>query len=218
MLLSRIVLLGAAATLVALGAGCRGTTSPVPPVHLNWNMDFQQRYEMQEKNPFFADGRAMRQPVEGTVAREAVLQGDDPWLAADDHLYRGRGPDGRLVDALPKQIPLTPALLERGQARYTIYCAPCHSPAGTGDGVIAGRGLKVQPPSYLSANLRAMPLGYFFDVISHGVRTMQPYGSQVPVEDRWAIAAWVRTLQVSGNVPRSEVPADVLQKNAGGTK
>lgn len=232
MLLSRTTLLGALAALAgpttvaalatcaALAAGCRGTTSPVPPVHLNWNMDFQQRYEMQEANPFFADKRAMRPPVPGTVARTATLLGDDQYLAEDSHLYRGRapGPDGRLVDALPKELPLTQALLDRGHARYLIYCAPCHAPAGTGDGVVAGRGLTVPPPTYHSDNLRAMPLGHFFDVISHGIRTMKPYAAQIPVEDRWAIAAWVRTLQVSGNIPRAEVPADILQKNAGGAK
>ncbi|MEZ4266040.1 MAG: cytochrome c [Myxococcota bacterium] len=218
MLLSRTALLGALVALAAPAAGCRGTTSSAPPVHLNPNMDFQQRYEMQEANPFFADKRAMRPPVAGTVARTVALLGDDQYLAEDDHLYRGRGPDGRLADALPKELPLTQALLDRGHARYEIYCTPCHASAGTGDGVVAGRGLSVPPPTYHSDNLRAMPLGYFYDVISHGVRTMKPYAAQIPVEDRWAIAAWVRTLQVSGNVPRAEVPADVLQKNAGGAK
>lgn len=178
----------------ALAAGCQGNPFPDPPVHIIQNMDFQQRYEPQERNDFFADGRAMRRPVEGTVARGEVH------LKDNDHLYRGRGPDGRLVDALPSNIVDSAELLERGQERYNIYCSPCHDQAGTGHGIATtrGGGFQVQPASLHQDRLRAMPLGYFYDVVTNGKGTMLPYAAQIPTEDRWAITAWVRTLQAHG--------------------
>ena len=184
-------LFAGALSLISLSA-CNGSTSELPPVHLNPNMDYQQRVDAQEHSEIFADGRGMRAPVEGTVARGK--------LKDNDHLYRGRGTDGRLVDALPKGIKLDEALLQRGQERYDIYCAPCHDESGAGKGMVTkrGGGLSVPPPSYHQDKLRAMPLGYFYDVIANGKGTMFSYAAQIPVEDRWAIAAWVRTLQVHG--------------------
>ncbi|MEZ4451168.1 MAG: cytochrome c [Nannocystaceae bacterium] len=219
---TRAILLSTLA--VALLAGCQGNRSDQPPVHLIDNMDFQKRYDAQEVNDFYTDldcpidekaaekeaaegaehgeghhaqtcwGRAMREAPAGTVAVG--------FLKDDDHLYRGRGPDGRLADALPQQIVMDEALLHRGEERYNIYCQPCHDYVGGGQGVatLRGGGFSVQPPSYHIARLRAMPLGYFFKVISDGQGTMQSYAAQIPVEDRWAIAAWVRTLQVSRTV------------------
>ncbi|MCB9568089.1 MAG: cytochrome c [Myxococcales bacterium] len=211
---------------LALGllAGCQGNRSDQPPVHIFQNMDFQKRFEAQEVNDFYyavdcpeeaaaydeakakaleehgeeepifvkkCFGRAMRTPPAGTVAVGH--------LKDDDHYFRGRGPDGRLIDALPPQVELNEALLKRGEERYNIYCQPCHDYVGNGQGVatLRGGGFKVQPPSYHTEKLRAMPLGYFYKVISEGQGTMLSYASQIPVEDRWAIAAWVRTLQVS---------------------
>ncbi len=213
------------ATLVGAGlmAGCQGNRSDEPPVHIIHNMDFQNRLDAQEQSDFFyaidcaeeaaADdaaaeeaaehgehaphrtktcyGRAMREPPAGTVARGH--------LKDDDHLYRGRGADDRLADTLPVQIEFNEALLARGEERYNIYCQPCHDYTGNGEGVATqrGGGFKVQPPSYHIDRLRAMPLGYFYKVITDGQGTMLSYASQIPVEDRWAIAVWVRTLQVS---------------------
>lgn len=201
---------------LALSAGCRGNKSKDPPIHPNWNMDDQQYFQAQEDNDWFPDNRAQRPLVAGTVARGL--------LKADDHLYRGRGPDGRLVDALPPSLALSQELLDRGEARYDIYCAPCHEKSGLGNGIIAqpGRiaaGLLVKPPSYMDPRLTAMPLGYFFDVITHGKNTMRPYAAQIPVEDRWAIAAWVRVLQVSQRAAMGDVPADTLdQLKSGGAQ
>ncbi|MCC6623691.1 MAG: cytochrome c [Deltaproteobacteria bacterium] len=196
---ARILL--AAPLLLVLGAGCRGNKSADPPVHPNLNMDFQQHFKAQERNAWFPDGRAMRLPVEGTVA-----QGQ---LREDDAFYHGRGPDGRLVDELPAGIALDAQLLARGEARYDIYCAPCHEKTGYGHGLVVQRGLKVPPPSYHDPRLQAMPLGYFYDVITRGKGTMKAYASQIPVADRWAIAAWVRVLQVSQRAELADVPADV---------
>ncbi len=178
---------------LALGAfACQGNRSDLPPVHLNPNMDFQDRFDPQERNDFFADGMAMRAPVEGTVARGL--------LKDDDHLWRGRGLDGRFSDKLPGQLDLDPEFIERGRDRYDIFCAPCHDEAGRGAGFVTKHGapFKVQPKNLHDANLQAMPLGYLYDVVANGKGTMLGYAAQIPVEDRWAIAVWVRVLQKHG--------------------
>lgn len=219
----------AAACLAAgvLASGCQGNRAEAPPVHIWHNMDFQNKLDPQEEYDFFfaidcpeeaakiaelkakavahghnpdhlplpektCRGRAMRNAPAGTVARGH--------LKNDDHLYKGRGPDGRLVDELPKGIVLSEELLNRGEERYNIYCQPCHDYAGTGQGIATrrGGGFAVQPANFHEDKFRAMPLGHFYDVIVNGKGTMLPYAAQiVSVEDRWAIAAWVRTLQQS---------------------
>ncbi|RMG98030.1 MAG: cytochrome c [Deltaproteobacteria bacterium] len=192
---------------VAFGTvGCRGIPSEKPPIHLQQNMDFQQRFDPQEPNPMFEDGRAMRLPPEGTVPVG--------WLMEDDHLWRGRGPDGRLVDALPPGIKLDRKLLDRGQERFNIYCAPCHDHLGTGRGMATrrGGGFAVQPKNLHEPRLAAMPLGYFYKVITDGQGTMLSYAAQIPVEDRWAIAAWVRTLQASQRASASDVPEEARNR------
>jgi mono/diheme cytochrome c family protein len=183
----------AAVALAGLLTGCWGNRSEDPPVHIIWNMDFQDKWDPQEKVEFFPDGRAMRPPVEGTVARGQ--------LKDDDLLHRGRGFDGRLADQLPESIKLDAELLERGRERYDIYCAPCHDETGQGRGIATkrGGGFKVAPANLHQERLLPMPLGYFYEVIAFGkLPNMLPYAAQIPVEDRWAIAAWVRALQIHG--------------------
>lgn len=196
MAMQRLALL----TLALAVLGCRGTRSEDPPVHLNWNMDFQERGDPQEFNGFFADGRVMRTPPEGTVAVG--------FLKDDDHLYQGRNLDGTLADALPPSIKLDEKLLGRGEARFNIYCAPCHGQTGHGDGPATrrGGGFAVAPANLHLARLRPEALGYFFHVISNGKGKMRSYKAQIPVEDRWAIAAWVRTLQRSHDAKQSDMP------------
>ncbi|MCA9705217.1 MAG: cytochrome c [Myxococcales bacterium] len=191
----------AALALLVVAGGCRGNRSDEPPVHLNQNMDFQERGDPQERNDYFADGRVMRPPVEGTVA-----QGQ---LREDDHLWRGRAPNGALADALPASVELSPALLDRGQERFNIYCQPCHGEMGMGDGPATrrGGGFAVKPANLHQKKFLPVPLGYFYDVATNGKGSMKGYKSQIPVEDRWAIAAWVRTLQVAGQANQSEVPS-----------
>lgn len=191
------------AVLVCLGLGlvaCRGNKSELPPVHIIQNMDFQQYVKPQEGNSWFLDRRGSRPTPVDTVARGR--------LKSDTELHAGRDAKGRLLDGLPSSIELTDALLKRGEERYDIFCAPCHANTGYGDGVVVARGLKVPPPSYHTANMQAMPLGHFFDVITHGKGTMMPYAAQIKVEDRWAIAAWVRVLQVSQSAALNDVPAE----------
>jgi len=152
------------------------------------DMHDQPRAEAYEASAFFEDGMASRPAVAGTVPRGARL---------DAVLTTGRGPDGELVDTLP--LPLDRALLERGRQRFSIFCTPCHAATGEGDGIVVRRGFP-SPPSFHEPRLRAAPLGHVFDVVTNGLGRMGPLASQVPVEDRWAIAAWVRVLQASRRV------------------
>jgi mono/diheme cytochrome c family protein len=161
------------------------------------DMHDQAKYEPYEVSDFFADGRASRALVPGTVPRG--------WLRDDPHLYRGIGEDGTFATTLP--MPLSRDLLERGRERFDIFCSPCHGRTGDGEGMIVQRGFK-QPASLHEARLREMPYGYFFDVMSNGFGQMSSYTTQIPVEDRWAIAAYVRTLQTSRYVDVKTLSAD----------
>lgn len=202
--------------LVVLGSGCEGKTFSTPPLHPQLNMDFQKRFEAQEENPFYDDDRAMRAPPVGTVARGR--------LTTDTHLFEGRVEDALAVE-LPEQdeagrpMRADAALLERGRERYDIFCTPCHGYAGDGDGLAVRLpdgsprpGGMVQPPSLYDERLQGQPLGYFFEIISHGKNNMMPYRSQIPVRDRWAIAAYVRVLQRSRAATLDMVPAAVASE------
>lgn len=174
--------------------------SDEPPVHLNLNMDFQERFDPQEANPFFADNRSMRPPVPGTVARGTLRE--------DVAFYEGRTEGGSFVEEMP--LPTTRELLTRGQSRYNIFCAPCHGGAGDGEGIITTGGYGYTPaPTYHSDRLRDVADGYLYDTIANGVRTMPSYGHQVPPADRWAIVAYIRALQRSQYASPEDVPAGI---------
>lgn len=182
--------------LAVLLTGCQGQVSDKPPVHLNRNMDYQEKFEAQEANSFFADGRAMRAPVPGTIARG--------WLKEDSAWWTGRDESGEYVN---NPVELTMEVMERGQDRYNIYCAVCHGLAGDGKGIImTGPYGYVPAPTYHSELLRARKDGYLFDAISYGVRSMPGYGQQIAVADRWAIVAYVRALQRSQYATGADVP------------
>ena len=178
----------------------RGKPSEDPPIHLNPNMDSQQKYEAQEESQFFKDGLTMRPPVAGTVAR-----GD---LREDDAYYRGRNSDGSLIVKMP--VAITMDLLKRGQERYNIYCSPCHDRTGSGKGIVVKKGF-LPPPSMHLDRLRESPDGHFYDVISNGIRNMPSYKHQIPISDRWAIVAYVRALQRSQDAGRSDVPEELRE-------
>jgi mono/diheme cytochrome c family protein len=125
-------------------------------------------------------------------------------LPEDTPLNTGKR-DGGPVSALP--VPLTAELLRRGQVRFEAFCAPCHGLTGRGDGMIVQRGFKA-PLSYHTERLRQAPIGYFFDVITHGYGAMADYSAQVPIEDRWAIAAYIRALQLSQAATLADVPEE----------
>jgi len=174
--------------LVALGAGCRQDMHDAP------------RYDPLESSNFFADGQSARPLVANTVARGQLRE--------DRHLYEGIV-DGKPAETFP--MPVTEEVMKRGQERFNIFCAPCHGRTGEGNGMIVQRGFR-QPPSYHEDRLRNAPVGYFFDVMTHGFGAMQDYSAQVPVADRWAIAAYIRALQLSERAGVEDVPADQRSK------
>lgn len=174
--------------LLAAGAGCRLDMHDAP------------KYEPLERSGFFADGQASRPLVEGTVARGFLRQ--------DKLLYTGKV-DGDFSPVFP--FPVTEEILRRGQERFNIYCSPCHGRTGSGRGMIVQRGLK-QPESYHSQRLLEMPPGYYYDVISNGFGVMYSYASRIKPEDRWAIVAYIRTLQYSQAAPLEDLPQEDRQR------
>ena len=177
-----LAFLCAAACLVLI-AGCRQ------------DMADQPKNTPLSPSSFFADGRSERPLIDNTVPRGSLA--DDPLFIPKDS------------NAFP--LPLTQELLDRGQDRYKIFCSPCHGLQGDGNGMIVMRGMK-RPPSYHQDRLREVPNGYLFDVITNGFGAMQGYSAQVQPQDRWAIVAYVRALQLSRNAPVSGLPAELQQK------
>lgn len=147
------------------------------------SMRLQKRYETETPALLWPDGASARPLPTGTVAR-----GD---------LKRAR--------ALAQAPPVTPELLARGRERFGIFCSPCHGLSGYGDGMIVSRGFPA-PPSYHSARLRAATAQHFVDVITNGYGVMYSYAARVPPEDRWAIAAYIRALQLSQGARVADVP------------
>lgn len=147
------------------------------------------------ESDFYADKRSARPLVEGTVARGHER--------ADTYFYTGKIGN---EDGNDMPFPVTADVMQRGQQRFNIYCSPCHGETGNGDGMIVQRGFK-RPPSYHTDRLRRAPIGYFFDVITNGFGVMLDYSQQVKPEDRWAIAAYIRALQLSQGATRADVPA-----------
>ena len=175
----------------------------LPALGCRQDMHDQPRFEPLESSDFFKDGRSARPYIRGTVARGGLRQ--------DDHLYRGRV-GGELADTIPFSV--TRQTLERGQERFDIFCAPCHGRLGNGQGMIVQRGFR-PPPSFHEDRLRDMPVGHFFDVITNGFGTMKDYASRVTVYDRWAIAAYIRALQLSQNATLDDVPTAERQRLEG---
>jgi len=159
------------------------------------DMHDQPKYKPLRRSSFFADGRASRPVVDGTIARGS--------LEADP--ARTTGKVGKDYAANP--LGRSRAVLRRGRERYDIYCAPCHDRAGTGAGMIVERGFKA-PPTMHQDRLRTVADGYFFEVMTDGFGVMPSYAEQVPVDDRWAIAAWIRVLQRSQYATLADVPPD----------
>jgi mono/diheme cytochrome c family protein len=192
---------------LALGCGVR------------FDMQDQPRYKTYKKSEFFSDKRASRNLPEGTVARG--------FLKDNKALYTGKidNPDlttpvettidasgNTLVSSFPNDIdefpiPVTKELVDRGQDRYNIYCIVCHGPVGNGDGMIVRRGFP-QPPTYHDDRLRNAPVGHFFDVMTNGWGKMNSYADKLSAADRWAVVAYIRTLQVS------QSPEETLRMNS----
>jgi mono/diheme cytochrome c family protein len=159
------------------------------------DMHVQPRQNPLSYSDFYADHRSARSPVEGTVARGQ--------LNADTYFYTGKIGNNP-GDEMP--FPVTRQVLERGRERYDIYCAPCHSRVGDGNGLVPSRGFARKPPSYHIPRLEKAPLGYFYDVMTNGFGVMPDYAAQITPEDRWNIVAYIRALQLSQNATTADVP------------
>jgi cytochrome c553 len=174
--------------VVAMVCGCRP------------DMYNQPRNNPLSSSDFFSDGAGSRPLVPGTIARGQLQE--------DRAFYTGKI-GTNLVTEFP--MPITRTVLERGRERYEIYCSVCHGDTGDGRGMIVQRGFP-QPPSYHIDRLREAPAGHFFDVMTQGYGVMYPYASRVEPADRWAIAAYIRALQLSQNARLADIPADARAK------
>jgi len=158
-----------------------------------------------DESTFYSNGQTARPLMPHTVARGH--------LRVDDAFFTG-WVNGKLVDVIPMKVDRD--LILRGQDRFKIYCTPCHGQIGDGQGMVAKRGFDIRRPvaTYHTDRLRKMPVGHFYDVITHGYGTMYSYASRIEPEDRWAIVAYIRTLQFSQYAPKAQVEATDLQQAA----
>ncbi len=170
--------------------GCQGMPSNKPPIHLNPNMDNQERFDAQEQNNFFDNKMSMRMPVEGTIPRGYLESGNPEY-------YSGKTKTG-FVSSVSDVIDVDELFINRGKERYNIYCSVCHGYTGVGDGLVAQNDeYPLIPTSIHSSTLDDKQDGYFFDVITNGVRNMPSYSHQISVEDRWAIVTYLKALRYS---------------------
>lgn len=169
-------------------------------------MHNQPRFIPLRSSEFYSDRRSARYPVAGTIPQLEDKSVDHEQL--DPNSYYLTGKHGNVYGnelPLPSTDPADRArVLARGQQRFNIYCTPCHSMVGDGDGMVVQRGYK-RPPSFHVQRLRNAPLGWFYDVISNGFGGMPDYAAQVKPADRWAIAAYIRALQLSQNAADADV-------------
>ena len=194
-------------------ARVRSTPSESRPIHIVQDMDIQPKFKPQTVNPLFADSRAMRPEIIGAVARgETYL---------DTHLNDGVV-DGAWASTVPDSIELSASFLRHGQSRFNIYCAPCHGWNGFGGGMVNRRAMALmenaegprdgtawtQVRNIHDPGWSEQPIGQIFNTITNGKNSMAGYASQVPVRDRWAIAAYAKALQRSQNASMQDVPPE----------
>jgi mono/diheme cytochrome c family protein len=191
---------GVVALVCAVGlTGCaRGCTSSRPPIHLNPSMDDQPKVLPQTASSFFRNGSAMREPVPGTVPIGGLKE--------DTAFFTGKGADGQFVATIP--VPVDKRLTERGHQRYQIYCQPCHDARGDGKGILFQRG-NVPTASFHQEKVLKYADGEIFDVITNGRGLMSGYRWPIPPADRWAIIAYVRTLERERLARGTSAPAGV---------
>ena len=204
---------------LALIARTRVSRSSQPRIQLVQDMGIQPKYREQQTNPLFADDREMRPRIPGTVSQTDLE--DDP------EYYHGftvgkdaaGNPAPVFASTWPKQVPITTALLQRGQNRFNIYCFPCHGLDGSGTGPVnqhamtmmvnGQKGMAWTKAAILTSEpIRIQPDGKIFNTITNGRASMPSYAGQIPVADRWAIVAYVRALQFSQSAPLSAIPPD----------
>jgi mono/diheme cytochrome c family protein len=168
------------------------------------DMHDQPRFKPLAESDFFADLRSSRAPVDGTVARGQLHE--------DTYFYTGKI-GANPGNYMPSEVPVSEETLARGRERFNIYCAPCHSRLGDGNGMVVQRGYR-HPPSYHQDRLRQAPLGYFFDVMTNGFGAMPDYAAQIPPRDRWCIVAYIRALQLSQNASAADIAGQQIPSAA----
>lgn len=197
----------------AVIAWVRSAPSPGRPIHIVQDMDYQPRFDTQTINELFRDQRAMRPQIDGVVATSGNAGGA--------HFDQGVV-DGAWATELPASVPMDRRTLEWGRTRFNIYCTACHGYAGFGDGIVNQRALDlmsnadgpvygtawVQAKSIHDPTVRDQPVGQLFNTITHGIRNMSGYAAQIPPADRWAIAAYVKALQLSQDATLQDVPPE----------
>jgi hypothetical protein len=194
-ILARSVRKGGSVHSLRYGVFVAGVATVMMLVGCRIDMHVQPRENPLSRSDFYADQRSARPLIEGTVARGQLHE--------DTYFYTGKIGNNP-GDVMP--FPVTKEILEHGRERYNIFCAPCHSRLGDGNGFVPSRGFSRKPPSFHDVRLQKAPLGYFFDVITNGFGIMPDYASQIPAQDRWDIIAYVRALQLSQNATTADVP------------
>ncbi len=180
-------------------------TRPTTRIQVVYDMDNQVHDKTQAANAFWPDGRAMRQPVEGTVARGLA------WT--DAAMYQGTV-EGDTLFVTDFPVEVTPQLVNRGQERYNIYCLPCHGASGNGNGLVharatsLGEGTWTPPTDLTSQSVVDRPVGHIYNTIAKGIRNMPSYGAQILPADRWAIVAYVKALQLTRSANIEDLPAE----------
>jgi len=185
-----------ASSVSSVVAGLCGGFVLLTMVACRQDMHDQPKYIPLRESTFFSDARSARPVIPGTVARGHLRE--------DTLLYTGKVNN---ADATTFPMLVDEKVMARGQERYDIYCAPCHGRTGAGDGMIVRRGYR-RPPTFHQDRLRDSPVGHFFDVMTNGFGAMPDYATQIRAEDRWAIIAYVRALQLSEHATVADVPAD----------
>ncbi len=158
------------------------------------DMHDQPRFEPLEPDSFFADGRSARPVPQHTIARDQLNDTDSFHTGSENGAY---------LESVP--VPVTEELLDRGEEQFNVFCSPCHDRLGTGNGTVARRGFMI-PANLDSERVRSAPPGYLFQVISNGYKAMPDHRDQIRVEDRWAIVAYLRALELSRRANIDDVP------------
>ena len=185
------------AAVIAL-LGFRGSHFRKPPLYIFPDMEFQLKLRPQAPSGFFPNGRTSQLPVPGTIARAVPVQtASGPVFPFEDAPVNTGWVVGTTNFVEHNPLPITSALLKRGQQRYTINCAPCHGGLADGNGITRKIGAMAVVANLHDKRIVEMPDGELFYVITHGRNLMGPYGAQVSVEDRWAVVAYLRALQLA---------------------
>jgi mono/diheme cytochrome c family protein len=185
---------------LVIASACRGQPSDKEPLHLVPDMDWQPKFQPEEAAPLWADGRAMRPLVEGTVAQGHLIEDEGYASGMVGEQYLARAP-----------IAVDEKVIHRGEDRFNIYCAPCHDRTGSGQGMVVKHGYP-PPVNLTSDRVLGMPDGQVYWTITNGVRNMPSYRKQIPPADRWAIVTWVRVLGRSQHGALADVPEDLKSK------